>query len=97
MPYTPAILRMLPRATAASISSTTAPFLQRALAISPVNLPLRPGVAVSPHPDLFQGLRGIFNDSLADGWGWLLFDRAMRARIVARPVRDSRPSRPCRC
>jgi hypothetical protein len=35
---------------------------------------------VSPHPDLFQGLHGVFNDSLADGWGWLLFDRAMRAR-----------------
>ena len=55
-----------------------AEFLERGLNVSPITLPLKTGVS---HFDasLFDGLPGLFNDSLPDGWGRLLFDRAMRA------------------
>lgn len=56
-------------------------FLDRGLEISPFNLPLRPGVQTFDHL-LFEGLPGVFNDSLPDGWGRLLFDRMMRSRGV---------------
>lgn len=32
-------------------------------------------------PESFAGLHGVFNDSLPDGWGLLLMDRAMRSRF----------------
>lgn len=54
-------------------------FLERGLDLSPLHLPLRSGVQRS-EPVLFEGLHGLFNDSLPDGWGRLLFDRAMRAQ-----------------
>ena len=56
-------------------------FLNGGLEISPFNLPLRPGVQTF-NPLLFEGLPGVFNDSLPDGWGRLLFDRMMRLREV---------------
>lgn len=56
-------------------------FLPRRLEISPQRLTLQPGVR-SFDPVLFEGLPGVFNDSLPDGWGRLLFDRAMRAQGV---------------
>jgi len=49
-------------------------FLLDGFAISPFYLPLRPGLQIS-HRDPFDGLFGIFNDSLPDGWGHLLIDR----------------------
>lgn|GEM_PF-3576010 len=55
-----------------------AAFVSAGLEISPHRLPLRPGL-VSGDPYLFEGLPGVFNDSLPDGWGRLLFDRALRA------------------
>lgn len=54
-------------------------WLAGAREISPLRLPLRPGVQ-SFAPELFEGLPGVFNDSLPDGWGRLLFDRAVRAQ-----------------
>lgn len=54
-------------------------FLAKGLDISPFRLPLKPGVQTFDHK-LFEGLPGLFNDSLPDGWGRLLFDRAMRAK-----------------
>lgn len=45
--------------------------------ISPFSLPLRPGVFM-PKIDPFDGLFGVFNDSLPDGWGRLLVDRLMK-------------------
>ena len=54
-----------------------ADFLRRGLDLSPFCLPLRPGVQTF-HTELFEGLPGVFNDSLPDGWGRLLFDRAVR-------------------
>lgn len=58
-----------------------AAFLERGLDLSPLRLPLRTGIQRGD-PALFEGLHGLFNDSLPDGWGRLLFDRAMRAQGV---------------
>lgn len=44
--------------------------------ISPFSLPLRKGVFV-PEIDPFNGIFGVFADSLPDGWGRLLVDRLM--------------------
>lgn len=49
-------------------------FLASGLELSPLHLPLRPGVFVGP-PAPFDGLMGVFDDSLPDGWGRLLIDR----------------------
>jgi len=45
--------------------------------ISPFSLPLEKRVFI-PKIDPFEGLYGVFNDSLPDGWGRLLVDRLMR-------------------
>ncbi|MGK5087283.1 type II toxin-antitoxin system HipA family toxin [Bdellovibrionota bacterium FG-2] len=49
-------------------------FLQSGLELSPFCLPLKSGVTVGD-PSVFQGLMGVFEDSLPDGWGRLLLDR----------------------
>lgn len=59
-----------------------ADFLKRGLNISPLRLPLKAGVQQFD-PGLFDGLPGVFNDSLPDGWGRLLLDRALRSRGIA--------------
>ena len=51
-----------------------ADFLARGLELSPFKLPLAPGV-VTGDPTKFDGLMGVFDDSLPDGWGRLLIDR----------------------
>jgi serine/threonine-protein kinase HipA len=58
------------------------------LPISPFQLPLRSGVMAS-EPKLFDGLFGVFNDSLPDGWGRLLLDRAVEKLGITR--RDLTP------
>lgn len=58
-----------------------AQFLQKGLNISPFYLPLQAGVQVGK-PSLFEGLPGVFNDSLPDGWGRLLLDRAVVANGI---------------
>lgn len=52
-------------------------FIATGLQLSPFRLPLRPGVAHGD-PRLFEGLMGLFDDSLPDGWGRLLIDRRAR-------------------
>ena len=52
-------------------------FIERGLEISPIRLPLGPGLKTFDRM-VFEGLPGVFNDSLPDGWGRLLLDRAMR-------------------
>ena len=52
-------------------------WLQEGFSISPFSLPLEKRVFV-PKIDPFEGLFGIFADSLPDGWGRLLVDRLMR-------------------
>ena len=54
-------------------------FLTRNLNISPLKLPLKSGVQTF-EPFLFEGLPGVFNDSLPDGWGRLLLDRFLRTQ-----------------
>jgi len=49
-------------------------FLGSKLELSPLRLPLAPGVVVG-QPDVLDGLMGVFDDSLPDGWGRLLIDR----------------------
>lgn len=56
-------------------------FLQTNLEISPIKLPLQRGVIALPKSP-FEGLAGVFNDSLPDGWGRLLFDRLLRSEGV---------------
>ncbi len=49
-------------------------FLERGLELSPFELPLATGV-ITGDPTKFDGLMGVFDDSLPDGWGRLLIDR----------------------
>lgn len=56
-------------------------FLEQNLNISPFHLPLKSGLR-SFDFNLFEGLPGVFNDSLPDGWGRLLFDRFARSRFI---------------
>lgn len=51
-------------------------FLGSGLELSPVMLPLKPGI-IACEDRTFDGLFGIFNDSLPDGWGRLLLDRKL--------------------
>ena len=60
-------------------------FLDSGIELSPFLLPLRPGVASDPKRT-FDGLFGVFNDSLPDGWGLLLLDRLLRRRTDHAPV-----------
>lgn len=58
-----------------------ATFLPRGLKLSPLHLPLEPGLKTFD-PHLFDGLPGVFGDSLPDGWGRLLLDRTLRQRGI---------------
>ncbi len=51
-------------------------FLKTGLELSPFKLPLKAGV-FSCNDRVFEGLFGVFNDSLPDGWGRLLLDRKL--------------------
>jgi serine/threonine-protein kinase HipA len=51
-------------------------FINSGIELSPIKLPLRPGVFVAD-TTIFDGLFGVFNDSLPDGWGRLLLDRTV--------------------
>ena len=57
-------------------------FLKSGLEISPFKLPLKTG-AIACDDMIFEGLFGVFNDSLPDGWGRLLLDRQMRKQGIA--------------
>ena len=52
-------------------------WLADGFSISPFSLPLEKKVFI-PSIDPFDGIFGVFNDSLPDGWGKLLVDRLMR-------------------
>ena len=54
-------------------------WLENGFAISPFSLPLEQKVFV-PTSESFQGLWGVFADSLPDTWGRLLVDRMLRSR-----------------
>ncbi len=51
-------------------------FIKTGLELSPFKLPLKAGV-IESNDRTFEGLFGVFNDSLPDGWGRLLLDRKL--------------------
>lgn len=53
-------------------------FLERDLPLSPFHLPLRPEVFDDAGEREFFGLPGLFYDSLPDGWGLRMMDRAFQ-------------------
>ncbi len=53
-----------------------AAFIKTGLELSPFKLPLKAGV-IESNDRTFEGLFGVFNDSLPDGWGRLLLDRKL--------------------
>jgi len=56
-------------------------FISKGLEISPIKLKLNTGIhKADPIP--FDGLYGVFADSLPDGWGKLLLDRALTAKGI---------------
>ena len=60
-----------------------AAFIASGIEISPIKLPLKSGVFVSDDK-IFDGLFGVFNDSLPDGWGRLLLDRTIEKQGIDR-------------
>src|ERR1044071_3653684 len=54
-------------------------FLKSGLDISPIRLPLTDRIVEGPAVP-FEGLPGVFADSLPDGWGRLLLDRTLTSR-----------------
>jgi len=58
-----------------------ADFIKRGLEISPIKLKLN-NLINKADPIPFDGLYGVFADSLPDGWGKLLLDRALTSRGV---------------
>ena len=52
-------------------------WIRDGFSISPFSLPLEPGVKIAKS-DPFDGMFGVFFDSLPDGWGRLLVDRMLR-------------------
>lgn len=56
-------------------------FMKRGLEISPIKLPLNNALNRADTMP-FEGLYGVFADSLPDGWGRLLLDRALTAKGV---------------
>lgn len=53
-------------------------FIKTGLELSPFLLPAKPG-AIPAQPTPWNGLFGLFNDSLPDGWGLLLMDRHLQS------------------
>lgn len=58
-----------------------ADWLSGGFSISPLSLPLRAGVFVAKR-DPLNGMFGVFDDSMPDGWGRLLTDRLLRQHGV---------------
>jgi len=56
-------------------------FIEHGLELSPLRLPLKSAISSFDY-SLFEGLPGVFNDSLPDGWGRLLFDRFARTQGI---------------
>ena len=56
-------------------------FIKTGLEISPFHLPLKDVIHTVP-TQAFEGLFGVFSDSLPDGWGRLLLDRTLTARGI---------------
>jgi len=57
-------------------------FIDLGLEVSPFKLPLSEQIFIV-EADIFNGLFGLFNDSLPDGWGRLLLDRALTQKGIS--------------
>ena len=57
-------------------------FIDRGMQVSPFKLPLSEEI-LSADQLPFEGLFGVFNDSLPDGWGRLLLDRTLFSRGIS--------------
>ena len=57
----------------------TEEWIETGFSISPFSLPLKKGVFV-PTKDYFDGLFGVFSDSLPDAWGRLLLKRLLQEK-----------------
>lgn len=60
-------------------------WLETGFAISPFSLPLEPKVFV-PNNYIFEGLFGIFADSLPDAWGRLLLERMLKEYEIQQDI-----------
>ena len=56
-------------------------WITNGFSISPYSLPLKKQVFI-PRIDPFDGLYGVFSDSLPDGWGRLLVDRILNSQNI---------------
>lgn len=56
-------------------------FIKTGFELSPFHLPLNDSIYKAPVQP-FEGLFGVFSDSLPDGWGRLLFDRTLTAKGI---------------
>lgn len=56
-------------------------FISHGLNLSPIKLPFNTVINTCPK-DPFDGLFGVFNDSLPDGWGRLLLDRTLSSKGI---------------
>ena len=56
-------------------------FIKTGLDLSPFHLPLNDSIYTAPSQP-FEGLFGVFSDSLPDGWGRLLLDRTLTAKGI---------------
>ncbi len=59
----------------------TVEWLQDGFSISPLELPLTPGLKMAPYRP-FDGQFGVFSDSLPDGWGQLILHRHLALRGI---------------
>lgn len=57
-------------------------WLENGYSLNPISLPLTEKVYL-PKTDVFDGLFGVFADSLPDGWGRLLVDRVLLSRRIS--------------
>jgi len=57
-------------------------FIEKGLEISPFKLKLSDAILI-PETTIFDGLFGVFNDSLPDGWGRLLLDRTLLSKGIS--------------
>lgn len=57
-------------------------FIKKGIEISPFKLPLSSKI-LSAEQEPFDGLFGVFNDSLPDGWGRLLLDRKLSSTGIS--------------
>lgn len=56
-------------------------WIARGFDLAPGSLDFNPSVQPPKRPEVFDGLHGVFHDSLPDGWGLLLMDRFFRQTL----------------